>query len=203
MTADKIESGQNSAEGRSAAWGILAAPLIAAPDSGMLSHYANLGEVFGEDSRGDWVLALRALSLAAGEADAESAADDYQDLFIGLGRGKVVPYGSWHMSGALMSAPLARLRADLRALGLARSAGVKEPEDHAGALCQTMAMLSADDSALSFGVQRKFFEAHMSPWLGGFFGAVSARAETSFYRAFGEFGAAFAALEARYFSMPF
>ena len=203
MTTEKIENRENDTEGRAAAWGILAAPLISAPNSEMLSHYATLGGLFGDERRGDWVAALRALSCAAKRAKAESAADDYQDLFIGLGRGKVVPYGSWHMSGSLMSAPLARLREDLRALGLARGAGVKEPEDHAGALCQAMAMLSADDSALSFGVQKKFFEAHMSPWLEGFFGEVSARAETPFYRAFGEFGAAFMALEGRYFSMPF
>ena len=82
---------------------------------------------------------------------------------------KVVPYGSWHISGALMDRPLARLRGDLRALGFARTPQTREPEDHAGALCETMAMLAADDSALSFAAQKKFFDAHAAPWLGGFF----------------------------------
>ena len=207
----KSESVENAeSAGRAAAWGLLAAPLTTAPGPKMLAHYAALdgdgsgrsgpGGEAGNDACAD---ALRALALAAGGTDAESAADDYQDLLIGLGRGKVVPYGSWYVAGALMDRPLARLRADLRALGVARSPGVKEPEDHAGALCETLAMLAADESAPSFGRQKKFFDAHAAPWLGRFFADLADAAETPFYRALGGFGTAFFALESRYFSMPF
>ena len=201
-TKTKTESAAGES-GRAAAWRILAAPLTAAPDAETLSRCAKLGEFSREAAADDCARTLRGLAEAAAQTETEAAADDYQDLFIGLGRGKVVPYGSWHISGALMDRPLARLRGDLRALGFARTPQTREPEDHAGALCETMAMLAADDSALSFAAQKKFFDAHAAPWLGGFFAEVSAAAETPFYRALGEFGGAFLAFESRYFSMPF
>ena len=189
-----------SGSGRSAGWRLLAAPLVSVPDAAMLSRFASLNV---PDAGDDVSRALAALKSAAGVADAEAVGDDYQELFIGLGRGKVVPYGSWHIAGALMDRPLARLRADLRGLGFARREGVKEPEDHAGALCETLAFLADDESATSFARQKKFFDAHIAPWLGGFFGEVSAEAGTDFYREFGTFGSAFAAFESRYFAMPF
>ena len=79
---------------------------------------------------------------------------EYQDLFIGVGRGEVVPYGSWYMTGFLMDKPLALLRADLAALGFERQENVKEPEDHAAALCETMAMLINEGQDLD--AQRTF-----------------------------------------------
>ena len=54
------------------------------------------------------------------------------DLFIGVGRGELLPYASYYLTGFLHERPLARLREDLAALGIERAEGVAEPEDHAG-----------------------------------------------------------------------
>ena len=71
-------------------------------------------------------------------ADAAKVEREYFDLFIGIGRGELLPYGSYYLSGFLQERPLARLRDDLAKIGIERSEGVVEPEDHAGILCEIM-----------------------------------------------------------------
>ncbi len=84
------------------------------------------------------------LSLAAEHSSTESLRDEYHALFIGLGRGELVPYGSWYQTGFLMEKPLGLLRADLARLGFERAEEVHEPEDHVAALCEVMALLIQD-----------------------------------------------------------
>src|SRR5262249_20963732 len=72
-----------------------------------------------------------ALAEAAGQASAKRVEREYFDLFIGLGRGELLPYGSYYLSGFLHERPLARLRAHLARLGIERAEGQTEPEDHA------------------------------------------------------------------------
>lgn len=203
----KKRGADDLASARAQAWRILGTPLTGAPDAKALADFARLPPPSARDECGE---ALAALAAAAGSADPEEVADDYWQLLVGLGRGKVVPYGSWHISGGMMDKPLAQLRDDLRALGLRRQDSAKEPEDHAGALCETMAALCDEESdigndaaAPAFARQKKIYDTHLSPWIGQFFADIAENAQTSFYRAFGEFGSAFAAFERRYFSMPF
>lgn len=194
-------SGGNS---RANGYRILAAALSAPPDDALLSALAALPSEIKEDDCGRALLKLRKAAQ-----NGRGAADDYQRLFVGLGRGEVVPYGSWHISGKMMDKPLAHLRRDLRALGLRRQTTAGEPEDHAGALCETMAILCDEESAaaatgaLSFSRQQKIFRAHLAPWMEIFFTDIAEKAGSNFYRAVGEFGAAFLAFERRYFEMPF
>ena len=58
-----------------------------------------------------------------------------------LGRGELLPYGSYYLTGFLHERPLARLRDDLAQLGIERAEGNAEPEDHAAILCEIMAGL--------------------------------------------------------------
>ena len=127
-------------------------------------------------------------------------AQEYQDLFIGLGRGEVVPYGSWYMTGFLMDRPLAVLRGELEALGFERQEGVAEPEDHAAALCETMAMLVSEGHPIE--VQQRFFQNHMGPWMGRFFRDLNEARSAAFYRAVGQFGEQFMEFESGYLTMP-
>lgn len=203
-----IDSGESRP--RAIAYRILAAALAAPPDDSLLSALSELQiDVANEDDCGRALAKLRKAAAAETAKNEQRAADDYQRLFIGLGRGEVVPYGSWHISGKMMDKPLARLRADLRRLGLRRQADAGEPEDHASALCETMAILCDEESsaeseagALSFSRQQKMFLAHLAPWMEIFFADIAEKAESNFYRALGEFGAAFCAFERRYFNMP-
>ncbi len=144
-------------------------------------------------------LAMSMLGLAARSAELESIDDEYHALFIGMGRGELVPYGSWYLTGFLMEKPLALLRDDLSALGFERHSDTHEPEDHIAALCEVMAMLIGENQ--NFSTQTSFFKAHIDSWSGQFFDDLSAAKNAVFYRAVGRFGLAFFGLEHQYFSM--
>ncbi len=99
---------------------------------------AELGfEANGTEMAKEW----QAISAAADNEQADSLADEYQELFIGIGRGEVVPFASWHLTCSLLEKPLAEIHDDLSRLGLERNEQVHEPEDHISALCETKAYL--------------------------------------------------------------
>ena len=119
---------------RAQEYGLLAALLVRAPDAGLLDRLAQL--------RGDASplgLAHSSLAQAAADTNADRVEHEYFNLFIGVGRGELLPYGSYYLTGFLHERPLARLRSDLNDLGVERAAGVVEPEDHVAILCEVMA----------------------------------------------------------------
>lgn len=183
---------------RIGAYGMLAQLLRQAPDQSMLDQVAGFTGV--EPTRDELALAMSMLGLSATDSKPQAVDVEFHDLFIGMGRGELVPYGSWYLTGFLMEKPLGKLRDDLAMLGFQRQEGVTEPEDHVAALCEVMAMLISD--GVSFQQQSHFFESHMAGWLERFFADLSEAKTAVFYRAVGRFGAAFAAMEKRYLSMP-
>jgi len=144
--------------------------------------------------------AWRVLKLAAQRSDVGALDDEYHDLFVGVGRGELVPYGSWYLTGYLMDRPLALLRADLAALGIERDADTSEPEDHVAALCETMALLITSEDT-DPDDERRFFSQHMAPWLDVFFRDLQTAKAACFYRAVGRLGQAFVNLDKRYLAM--
>jgi TorA maturation chaperone TorD len=186
---------------RAGTYALLAGLLAAAPNEDMLERLSAI-EVREEDGRDNGLAAAWAgLKNAALLVQAESVDDEYVALFIGLGRGELVPYGSWYLTGFLMEKPLGELRRDLARLGYERSEDVHEPEDHAAALCETMAMLITDE-AVSLEIQRRFFETHVGSWIERFFRDLEDADNACFYRAVGRLGLEFMALEQRYLAMP-
>lgn len=183
---------------RAAAYGLLAALLRSPPDAALLARLRgyDLPERRAEDAV---ATALRLLGLAARSADPGAVATEFHALFIGLGRGELVPYGSWYLTGFLMEQPLSELRDDLAALGFERQAEVCEPEDHVAALCEVMAMLIADDAP--HATQEAFFRRHLAPWLAHFFADLEVAQAACLYRAVARFGGAYTELENRYFAM--
>ena len=126
---------------------------------------------------------MRRSREAARAADAEQVGREYFDLFIGLGRGELLPYGSYYLTGFLHERPLARLRGDLAALGIARAEGNPEPEDHAAILCEIMAGLIGGDFAGAARGPTALFEKHLAPWIGRFFADLERAEAAKFYRA--------------------
>jgi TorA maturation chaperone TorD len=183
---------------RANAYQMLASLLRAAPSTSVLHALGNLGDA--TSSKDELGIAMALLGLAARNSQARRVDDEFHDLFIGLGRGELVPFGSWYQTGFLMEKPLGLLRDDLRKLGIERQTAVKEPEDHAAALCEALALLIAEATALER--QRDFFQAHMAPWFERFFKDMQNARGAAFYKAVGRFGAAFTAFEQRYLSMP-
>ncbi|MEZ8823807.1 molecular chaperone [Vibrio sp. 10N.261.55.A7] len=140
--------------------------------------------------------AWHAVKTAAIDSHAVDLADEYQDLFIGIGRGEAVPFGSWHMTGSLMEKPLAQLRQDLKKLGVERDERVKEPEDHISALCEVMAMLTHESEI----TQRDFFNRHLSPWFSSFHQQVNEAKHAQFYKQASQLLSAFLQIEQVRFS---
>jgi len=182
---------------RAAAYGMLASLLRDVPDATLMSQVAKFS---GVDEGGDeMALSMSLLGLAAERCSVESVNDEYHALFIGIGRGELLPYGSFYLTGFLMEKPLGDLRDDLDRLGYEREAEVHEPEDHVAALCEVMAMLIQDGSSID--TQRVFFVSHINSWFKQFFTEMSAADNAVFYKAVARFGAAFLEIEKRYLSV--
>lgn len=122
--------------------------------------------------------------------------DEYQELFIGIGRGEVVPFASWHITGSLMEKPLAHVRQDLKRLGFEREENVKEPEDHISALCEVMAQLTTELEA----VQQAFFNRHISTWFESLTEQIAQAKNAHFYKAVAKLTQSFLTLERVRFS---
>jgi TorA maturation chaperone TorD len=182
---------------RAQEYALIAALLTRAPDAKLL---ANLSELRADPTR--LGLAHAALAQAAGDASAERVEREYFDLFIGIGRGELVPYASYYLTGFLHDRPLARLREDLGAIGIARAEGVFEPEDHAGILCEIMAGLASKRLPAPPDSDRIIFEKHMAPWIGRFFADLERVETANFYRALGTLGRVFMEIEAEAFELP-
>lgn len=186
---------------RAANYALLGALLARPPDADLLAELAVTEVEGGSDSPLD--RAWRALAAAAAKADAQELADEYQELFIGIGRGELLPYASWYLTGFLMERPLTDLRDDLARLGFARQEGVSEPEDHLAALCEVMALLIADpDRSADYATQRRFYTTHIGPYVARFWRDLDQAKAARFYRAVSQLGAAFSDLESKYFSLP-
>jgi len=189
---------ENEQRYRAAAYGLLAAMLRAAPDQALLDHLGKLSP--DSDGESDELSeAMAELASAAGKFDLDQLEDEYNALFIGIGKGEVVPYGSWYLTGFLMEQPLSDLRDDLQALGFERDENTHEPEDHAAAIFEVFSVMISDASSLD--QQQGFFEKHMQPWLKLFFADLAKARSADFYKPVARFGAAFIDLEQAYLSM--
>ena len=182
---------------RAQEYALLAALLVRAPDAQLLKRLSAL--------RGDPTplgVAHAALAQAASETTVEAAEREYFNLFIGIGRGELLPYGSYYLTGFLHERPLARLRADLAPLGIERAEGNSEPEDHAATLCEIMAGLVSGGLPAPHGTDQQTFEKHLSPWIARFFADLE-RAETAnLYRRIGTLGRVFMEVEMKAFALP-
>lgn len=181
---------------RSRQYELFAVLLARAPDAGLLSRIATL--------RGDASplgLAQAALGEAAAAANVERVEREFFELFIGIGRGELLPYASFYLTGFLNERPLARVRADLEKFGIERAGGHSEPEDHAAVLCEVMAGLVDGRFGTPPGADREFFEKHLAPWIGRFFADLEAARAAAFYRCVAALGRTFVAIESEAFTL--
>lgn len=182
---------------RSGAWLLLAGALRIPPDRALLDRLAesdSLVDGDGSDS-GELGAAWSALAETARSAQPDPLDDEFHDLFIGIGRGEVVPYASWYRTGFLMDRPLVALRRDLALLGFERQHTVREPEDHAAALAEVMGLLADPVEGQDESTQRLFFSEHIDSWMPHFFADLQSAKSADFYRVVGRLGAAFVEFE--------
>jgi TorA maturation chaperone TorD len=177
---------------------LLARFLAASPEAGLLELAAGF--------EGDDTEFGRALGNLAGRAAAvtpDAASHEYHDLFIGIGRGELIPYASYYLTGFLNEKPLAKLRSDMARLGIARADDVREPEDHIAALCEMMAGLitGAFGAPLELAVQRAFFDQHLAAWAPMFFEDLEKAKSAWLYAPVGTLGRVFMGIERTAFAM--
>ncbi len=183
---------------RAHVYALLATLLARPPGTAVLALLAGIEEQ--NPGASDMASAWQMLKLAGTQVGTAEIDDEFHELFIGVGRGELVPYGSWYLTGRMLDKPLALLRADLRALGIERQAGVHEPEDHVAALCEAMTVLISDEASPQ--TQQQFFAEHIEAWMARFFRDLQEARAACFYRAVGRLGEQFLKVEARYLAIP-
>jgi TorA maturation chaperone TorD len=181
---------------RASEYGLLSLLLGKAPDADTLSRVAAL-----KGDASDLGMAHIELAGAAVAADDRIVSKEFFDLFIGLGRGDLLPYASYYMTGFLHERPLARVREDLDGLGIERAGLSREPEDHIAILLEVMSGLARGEFEADFAEQARFFERHLKPWASRMFADLEISGSAKFYRAVGRVGRVFMELEAEAFTL--
>lgn len=187
---------------RAELYGLLARLWLAPPDADLLQQFkvaVTQAPETGAHLEAPW----QALVAAMRESSLESAADEYDALFLGVGKPEVFLYGSYYLTGFLNERPLAALRTDLAALGLARDESRLETEDHIAYGFEVMRYLIAGDdlAVCNLEQQRRFFRSHLQPWVEALCDAVEAHPAARLARALAAFTRAFVQVETQGFDM--
>jgi TorA maturation chaperone TorD len=182
---------------RAAEYAMLGKLLRQAPTAADLTRLAQLK---GDPS--ELGLLHMGLAEAAEDTNAEAESREFFRLFVGVGRGELLPYASYYLTGFLHERPLARVRDDLGRLGIERQAGLYEPEDHIGILFDVMAGLASGQFGTGLADQKAFFTRHLEPWTLRALADLESLAETPFYKAVARVAAAFIAIESQGFALP-
>lgn len=196
--AHKQENANEEDRLRAQLYALLGHLLMREPNEDVLSIVRDLR---GDDS--ELGQAFQALVAGANKHTQQSIAREFNDLFIGMGRGELVPYGSYYLTGFLNEKPLAKLRNAMRELNIERSADAKEPEDNIASLMEIMAGLIEGEfgDRVCVKVQKQFFENHIAPWAVHFFKDLEQAEMAEFYRPVGRIGQLFIEIEQRAFLM--
>lgn len=168
------------------------------PDKALLQKTAALT---GGDT--DLGTAIAALARIAKLSRPEAVEREFNALFIGLGRGELLPYASYYLTGFLNEKPLAGLRRDMAARGMVRAPNVFEPEDNIASLMEMMAGMIAGrfGRPASLGEQKSFFNKHIGPWAGHFYSDLEAARSSVLYASVGAVGRVFMEIETEGFRM--
>ncbi|TLP59474.1 molecular chaperone TorD [Parasedimentitalea maritima] len=173
--------------------------LLATPPEQMLLEQTAV--LSGDD--GDLGTAINALAKLASLSKAATVESEFNKLFIGLGRGELLPYASYYLTGFLNEKPLAALRRDMAARGMTRGQNVYEPEDNIASLMEMMGALIVGrfGEPASLVDQKTFFNKHIGPWAGHFFSDLEAAKNSVLYASVGAVGRVFMEIESEGFRM--
>jgi len=203
LTALSFASADHGEElARAELYGLLAQLWLGPPDEALLAQFrvaVTQPPEAGAALEGPWhdlVAALRATTVA-------QAAEEYDALFMGLGRPEIFLYGSYHLAGVLNDKPLATLRGDLAALGLDRDPNRLETEDHIAFVFEVMRWLIAGDdvAVCNLEQQRRFFRSHVQTWAEALCDAVQGHPAARIWAAVAGFTRAFVQVETQGFDL--
>jgi len=181
--------------GRCEFYAVLAHLYADVPDRALLQAIAGADTI---EAGTPFATAWNRLVAASGAMDAEAAAQEYTDLFVGVGKSEVNLHASHWISGFMMEKPLADLRAELATLGVGRRGDVVMLEDHLSALCETMRLLISgldEREPAPVATQRAFFERHLAPWVFACCTAIRESGIANYYARVAEFTEQYMALD--------
>lgn len=172
--------------------------LAGPPDQLLLDQCASLS---GDDS--DLGQAIAGLSRVAKASKPRAVESEFNALFIGLGRGELLPYASYYLTGFLNEKPLAILRSDMAARGITRAPNVYEPEDNIASLMEMMGgmIVGRFGAPVTLEDQKTFYNKHIAPWAGHFFTDLEAAKNSILYASLGSVGRIFMEIEREAFRM--
>jgi TorA maturation chaperone TorD len=184
-------------------YALLARLYADAPDAGLLAAIAQAPPLVAEagpddDAAAGLPAAWDALRAASAAMDGDAIVEEYNNLFIGVGKCEVNLHASHWLTGFMMEKPLVDLRTALADLGLGRQAGVTMLEDHLAALCETMRILIAGNEARApapIATQRAFFERQIAPWVFSCCTAIANSSIANYYCHVAQFAQRYMALE--------
>jgi TorA maturation chaperone TorD len=168
------------------------------PDEMLLGQTAGL-----QGDSTDLGQAVSTLAKMARITKPRTVESEYNRLFIGLGRGELLPHASYYLTGFLNEKPLSLLRQDMTAQGLARAQNVFEPEDNIASLMEMMGAMIVGrfGTPADLNTQKTFFNKHIGPWAGHFFSDLEGAKNSVFYAPVGTVGRLFMDVEVEAFRM--
>jgi TorA maturation chaperone TorD len=172
--------------------------LAGPPDQLLLDQSAALT---GDET--DLGQAINGLARVAKISKPKAVQTEYNALFIGLGRGELLPFASYYLTGFLNEKPLANLRATMADFGMTRADGVFEPEDNIASLMEMMAgmIVGRFGRAASVAEQQTFFNVHIGTWATHYFNDLQGAKSSILYASVGAVGLAFMEIEKEAFRM--
>lgn len=172
--------------------------LAAPPDELLIAQTAGLA---GDD--GALGQAISTMARVAKVSKPTSVEREFHNLFIGVGRGELLPYASYYLTGFLNEKPLAMLRQDMARLGLSRAPNVFEPEDNMASLLEMMGAMIVGrfGQASDLETQKQFWNKYLGPWADHFFTDLEGAKASVFYASVGQVGREFMAIEREAFRM--
>jgi len=198
--SDMRVSGEVSDEDllRAQVYGLIANFMSEPPSAELLGVGAKLS---GDDT--PLGKAVGTFAHLCGKTDPETVEREYHDLFIGVGRGELLPFASYYLTGFLNEKPLARLRNDMDALGVAHDPSASEPEDHLASIFDIMAGMIegrfGDPATLD--QQQTFYDVHIKSWAPYFFRDLESAKASVLYSGLGSIGRVFLEIEDTAYAM--
>jgi TorA maturation chaperone TorD len=187
---------------RAELYGLLANLWLAPPEPDLFEQFS-VAVTQAPHSGGTLEAPWQALVAAMRSSSIEAAVQEYDALFLGVGKPEVLLYGSYYLSGFLNELPLARLRDHLDRLGLTRDASRGETEDHVSYVFEVMRYLIAGDDAAVCNLeqQRQFFRAQVQTWVEALCDGVQAHPRAVVWSAVAELTRQFVQVETQAFDL--
>ena len=168
------------------------------PDSELINQLKSL-----ESDESPIGKSIKTLTKLASSLDLPTIRDEYMRIFVGVGRGEILPFASYYLTGFLKDKPLAKLRQDMEKIGIKLEDNVKEPEDHIASIFDMMAGLIVGEfnKKFSSAEQKDFFNKHLAPWVDLLMKDIESSKIAVFYSPIGTIGKEFMEIERASFSM--